>query len=599
MNALPDLNKDSAKRDRRQLEQELLRAGAENTGRSSLRCPFHDDANPSASIKQASSGFWYFHCFVCGISDDVWALRARISGKDVGDILKETNQQISERLKERPISRPKDSYATIDDLIAAYRRRNPNNIIEEVNPYTDPETKEADFGTIRYLEPGAAKKKFLQISKTPEGWRYMAPKGKLPLFNRSRIKTVDKVLVVEGEKCVRFVTMLGVPGIAATTAPGGSLAAGKADWRPLAGKTCYIWRDNDDNGKRYENDVISILQKLEPPCTIYRVRVEELGLDPKGDVVNYLSDESITNAEKVGSFQLVLADAEQLNVTSALADKFSKITSGQFRHIPFPQLPRTSENSKAIMPGCIVSICGDPGSGKSFFVIENGWRWIIQKGERVKLLMLEDDPALHQSRALAQMSGRPEVLDSDYIQENAAEVQTIFAQYREHLETFARHVETADSQMTLTDIARWVIAHAENGVRIIIVDPITAAKASEKPWIDDQAFLFAVKPVLERTGSSLILTTHPRMGQAGKPSLSGMAGGAAYPRFSQCVIWLKSLDAEQESKVWDGYMSPTVKHKQILQIRKARNGEGQGKHIAVNLNYQNLCFDELGIIEKP
>jgi len=39
-------------------------------------------------------------------------------------------------------------------------------------------------------------------------------------------------------------------------------------------------------------------------------------------------------------------------------------------------------------------------------------------------------------------------------------------------------------------------------------------------------------------------------------------------------------------------------HKQTLQIRKARNGKGQGSDLAVNLNFQNLCFDELGMLDK-
>jgi len=148
----------------------------------------------------------------------------------------------------------------------------------------------------------------------------------------------------------------------------------------------------------------------------------------------------------------------------------------------------------------------------------------------------------------------------------------------------------------MDDSAAWIGNHAENGIRIIGVDPITAAKASDKPWIDDQRFLFTVKPALERTGASLILTTHPRIGQAGKPSLSGMAGGASYPRFSQCVLWLKNLEKAQETRVYDGYLNKTVKHKQILQIRKARNGKGQGTYMAINLNFQNLCFDEYGSI---
>lgn len=598
-NALTNSDKDSAKRDRTELEQVLTQAGAANTSRKTIRCPFHEDKHPSAEIKQATSGFWYFYCYVCNIADDVWALKARVYGQEVGQVLKDENQTAQmPRLREAAPPEPKpELFATIDDLLAAYRSRNPQNQIQEINPYTDPATGKADFYTIRILPHNDPKKTFRQVSNHGQGWQWSGLTGKLPLFNRRKIAVCDKILIVEGEKCVREVTKIGHTTIAATTSPGGAVAASKADWSPLAGKHCYIWRDNDDPGKQYEADVIAALMKLDPPVFVHRVRVEELGLDPKGDVANYLNEDSMTNAEKVASINLCLFDAEPLNVTSALDHKFAKIMAGEFRSIAFPQKPQTSENSKAIMPGCLTTICGEAGSGKSFLILEDFWRWSIQFNENVKLLMLEDDDAFHQNRALAQMSGHGDILDPDFVLENADTVQEIFNTYRENLERFSRHMETASAQMSLPEIAEWVINHAENGVRIIGVDPITAAKASDKPWIDDQTFLFAVKPVLEKTGASLILTTHPRIGNAGKPSLSGMAGGAAYPRFSQCVIWLKNLDKEQESKCWNGGLRQPRKHKQILQIRKARNGKGQGKYIAINLNFQNLCFDEYGTIE--
>jgi hypothetical protein len=283
-------------------------------------------------------------------------------------------------------------------------------------------------------------------------------------------------------------------------------------------------------------------------------------------------------------------------VTAALEQKFNKIMAGEFRAIAFPQKPQLSDGSKAIMPGCLTTICGEPGAGKSFLILEDFWRW-SHRGESVRLLMLEDDAAFHQNRALAQMCGHADLLDPDFVEANEEFTKKQFGDFREQLESFSRFLEVSDGQMTLSDIAKWVITHAENGVRIIGVDPITAAKASDKPWIDDQKFLFEVKPALERTGSSLVLTTHPRMGQAGKPSLSGMAGGASYPRFSQCVLWLKNHDQEQESRAHDGYLTKSVRHKQVLQIRKARNGKAQGRHLAINLNHRNLCFDELGMIE--
>lgn len=571
-----------------------MQAGAKNAEKKSLCCPFHDDKHPSAGINQSPSGFWYFHCYVCDINEDVWALKARVSGTDVATILKDANPYAP--LKKQSPPAKVELFRTIEDLLEAYRKRNPKNKIEEVNAYTDPKTNEADFYTLRIL-PDGERKTYRQVSRTQGGWQWSGLKGNNPLFNRTRINACERVLIVEGEKCVREVTKIGASNLAATTSPGGAQNGSKADWSPCAGKICYVWRDNDEPGKVYEADVIAALMKVDPPARVFRVRVDELELEPKEDVADYLSDEAMTNVEKVGSLELILFDAEPLNVTSALEQKFDKIMSGQFRAVSFPQKPMVSDYSKAILPGCLTTICGEPGAGKSFFILEDFWRWCVQKNEKVKLLMLEDDLAFHQNRTLAQMSGHSDLLDPDFVIENQEFTRSVFAQFRDPLEIFSRHLEITAAQMDLPEIAKWVVSHAENGVRIIGVDPITAAKASAKPWIDDQQFLFAVKPVLERTGASLILTTHPRIGQAGKPSLSGMAGGASYPRFSQCVFWLQNLDTPKESRVSNGYYTHAEKHKQVLQIRKARNGKGQGKHFAINLNFQNLCFDELGEIE--
>src|SRR5690606_7829275 len=86
-----DLNTEieSAKHSREKLAEALRRAGAEHTERRSIKCPFHDDKHPSAEIKQAGSGAWYFYCYRCDISDDVWAMTARIEGRDVGDVLRD------------------------------------------------------------------------------------------------------------------------------------------------------------------------------------------------------------------------------------------------------------------------------------------------------------------------------------------------------------------------------------------------------------------------------------------------------------------------------------------------------------------------------
>jgi putative DNA primase/helicase len=61
-------------------------------------------------------------------------------------------------------------------------------------------------------------------------------------------------LIVEGEKAAD-VAQLIFPDHIAITSPGGSRAAGKAEWEPLNGRRVVIWPDSDDAGTNYANDV--------------------------------------------------------------------------------------------------------------------------------------------------------------------------------------------------------------------------------------------------------------------------------------------------------------------------------------------------------
>ena len=74
-------------------------------------------------------------------------------------------------------------------------------------------------------------------------------------------------------------------GLLATTS-GGADSSKRADWQPLAGRAALIWRDNDEAGKRYAEEVATILTGL--GCTVSFVDVAKLDLPPKGDAVDWL-----------------------------------------------------------------------------------------------------------------------------------------------------------------------------------------------------------------------------------------------------------------------------------------------------------------------
>jgi len=93
------------------------------------------------------------------------------------------------------------------------------------------------------------------ISRQGDGWRIGAMPDPRPLYNLPAILKANRnrmVFVVEGEKCV---DALAGMGLLATTSAGGSKAAAKTDWTPLAGRTVWIVPDFDDAGEAYAQDV--------------------------------------------------------------------------------------------------------------------------------------------------------------------------------------------------------------------------------------------------------------------------------------------------------------------------------------------------------
>lgn len=603
-------DKDAIRRDRSALEGLLARAGCLRPQALSIKCPFHNDAKPSAQIRKSNNtGFWYFYCFSgCDLNGlDYWALLAHIEGRSAEDVLSEAREsqkapsvrpraEMSSGLNEASPVRP--IFASIDDLIDSYRRRHPRIVIEERNEYVNPDSKATELVTIRYREDPSARKQFAQATPAATGWVNAGIKGdKLPLFNRTRIRAAKRVVLVEGEKCVRAVTALNISDLAATTIPGGAQNSMRGDLGPLAGKAVYVWRDNDDPGMAWEAGVMDCLKALVPQPTIYRIDPAQLELKEKQDVFDYLADADGTREDKVTALELAIMDAECVVGKAGLRRRLERIAAGEIYVFPFPGFPVMSQLTQALMPGTVTCIVGDPGVSKSFLNLETLWRLVESGHDNCAVLMLEESDEFHQHRMLAQMSGQPDVLDFEFIRDNGQWAVDLFDRYHHRVSKVAPFLECANSkQMTLQKVGDWVEQKIRAGAKLIAIDPITAAAAGKDRWNADQDFMMRLKSLIEPNDVAAILFTHPKAGQAGKPSLSGSAGGLAYPRFSQTMLWMRYFEKVQDSKVIQEYGTQTIEHRRVIEIRKARNGRGSGQKVAVDLSPENLCFVEHGLI---
>jgi hypothetical protein len=107
---------------------------------------------------------------------------------------------------------------------------------------------------------------------------------------------------------------------------------------------------------------------------------------------------------------------------------------------------------------------------------------------------------------------------------------------------------------------------------------------------------YELSALMRQYNSRLILVTHPRITRGKDVGTNKMAGGAAYERFSQCVLWLRRHDSFKKANLLtnDGVTQHTFER--TLKICKARNGSGAGREIAFTLNPLTLRFEELGLM---
>ena len=531
------------KTNKQELITQLEIAGAVVRG-NTVKCPYHDDKRASAGVFMADNG-WYFKCQACGAKGDVWDIQAKNENTTVRELMKTCE--------------PKTKiYKSLDDL--KYDK-------EAVYRYTNLDGK-VELAIIRTKD-----KKFIQCRPVIGGWELKAPLGKLPIYNRTRVSRAEEVYVVEGEKCVHHLHKLG---IVATTSPCGSNSADRADWSLLAGKKVVLWPDNDEPGRKYMSEVEKILTNLD--CDISVVKPEELGLNEKDDCCDYTGDYPVKTHSK--------------KPTSGVLNILKDTISGKRSAITWPYA-NLSRLTKALMPGTVSIICGNPGASKSFMLLECFSHWLFA-GVKTAMYALEENKEYHLLRMLSQESGEP-MCDPDWVKNNPDRAMEVYEGDESLLEVIAKNLWACpERQLTLGEIAEWSLERAKAGYRIICIDPITAAASTTKPWIEDNLFLNTIKKIATDYNCSYILVTHPTK-SCSLPELNQLAGSAAYGRFVQTAMWLNAHDTKT-SNVRTSMGTVEYEHNRTLGVLKARNGMGQGMTLACE--FEGLRLREYGVIVK-
>ncbi|MFC1635165.1 AAA family ATPase [Planctomycetota bacterium] len=570
------------KRDRAALTDILQEAGAVIRG-SAIRCPFCDDKHPSAGIYQADGDGYRYKCHKCNFNGSILDVIAKLDGLDTAEVFRQLKGNSPTQKK------PPKIFPDIEALKAAVP-----GTVEDVYQYTNPKTGKPDMIVIRAMAPDG--KIFRQARSEAGGYVMQAPPKPWPLYNRARIQTADTIVVAEGEQCVH---VLHKYTVVATTSPAGAGKAQYADWTPLAGKNIVLWPDADETGRAYMAQVETKLQQLKPTPRITLLEPADLDLQDKDDAVDFIAQLETLHTDKAeiqAAILEALSRAKPRGITSGVQELIEDTIAGRREAVRWPWVC-IGGLTKALLPGTVTIICGNVGASKSFMLLEAAAYWHEYK-IKIAVYELEEDRDFHLSRCLAQKSQVGSMTDPDWVRENPIEARRIYSDNEAFLENFGACIfASPDTHLTLEQLSKWTQGRAKAGCRIIAIDPITAAAhKSRNVWEEDNSFLHDIKRTATDYHCSVILVTHP-IKAVSLPDVTQLAGGAAYQRFAQTILWLES-HIEKNSQVKTSCGTIDIEHNRIAHLLKARNGKGQGVKIAFNFDSESLTLHEQGIIIK-
>lgn len=273
------------------------------------------------------------------------------------------------------------------------------------------------------------------------------------------------------------------------------------------------------------------------------------------------------------------------------------VGSGAIYNAGFSQWPVLNSLTQWGIPGTITMLVGDAGSGKTFLVLQAMEDW-IERELNPAVLFIEKDRRFHTHRLLAMLEQSGKYVDFDWLRANEAEASAGAKRNAAAIDRIGSHIwSEPPSRLTLGLIAQFIRERADEGHRVIVVDPITAASAGAQRWTVDDDFMIGTQKVLTETGTSLLLVTHAKKGFNSKsPSGHDQAGGAAFYRFSDTDIWVRhhkkprrvEMRRTKEDVPWIDTLHTFV------EIHKARHGRGNG--LEIGFKWNNMRWAEQGIV---
>jgi hypothetical protein len=296
---------------------ERLPGAKQSGGNWSARCPAHDDRMASLSIGEGDDGRALVRCHAgCDAERIVTAL-----GLTLRDLMPERDAPPTAHKPQHEGPTFPTASAAVEELERRHGKRSKHWT------YHDADHRPTGL-VVRWNLPGG-KKDIRPVARHGDGWRIGAMPEPRPLYGLPGVLKANRVIVCEGEKAADAARGIG---FAATTSAGGSQAAGKTDWTPLAGKEVWILPDYDPPGRKYAEAAAATLRTLNPPAVVKIIDLP--GLPEKGDIADWI-DAHGDAAEPDGMRDELEALAHAVTPT----DPEPSDTAPDYRPFPVDALP--------------------------------------------------------------------------------------------------------------------------------------------------------------------------------------------------------------------------------------------------------------------
>jgi putative DNA primase/helicase len=393
---------------------------------------------------------------------------------------------------------------------------------EALHTYTDPDGNPL-YWRIRMKHPETGEKFIRPMKMIGEGYTLGEPDytdGK-PLYRLHDLaaRPDGPVFICEGEWCV---DALHKRGVLATTS-GAADSAGKADWKPLAGREVIIWPDNDEAGQHYAHDAMECLRAV--GCTVRLVDVGSLKLPPKGDAVNWLAIHPNATAADVLGLPTLAMGEHQPEPENAPAGEYVRSVDLIRASDVTPEAIAWLWDSW-LATGKMHVFGGAAGTGKTTIsmglaaTVTTGGRWPDGRRSPVGNVVIwsgEDDPADTLIPRLA-LSGAD--LSRAYF----------IADIREGNER-----RSFDPARDMEPLRRKL---AEIGdVRLMIIDPIVSAIAGDSH--KNAEVRRGLQPLVDLAASmrcALLGITHFSKGTGGRDPVERLTGSLAFGALARVVL---------------------------------------------------------------